>query len=232
MNIQQELFDSVVKKKFNLLKKYNYRIIKNILNMHILKKKNKELIEIENNNIDLINNNNHKLLYYSIDKYNTKKSIEKILIKYNNLIHSDFDLLKLEISKIQTISINNFKCKILKNLDNTGLNTYYLFYSYLLHNNFYNDINLILNYHQQIYKQYILKYKLNIEYKEYLKYKQQSIQQIKKVQNINNKSELIKVKNNKRLTLLHQKTRNIKNKYLYIQKDIILYENRNSKTRD
>ena len=133
--------------------------------MHILKKKNKELIEIENNNIDLINNINHKLLYYSIDKYNTKKSIEKILIKYNNLIHSDFDLLKLEISKIQTISINNFKCKILKNLDNTGLNTYYLFYSYLLHNNFYNDINLILNYHQQIYKQYILKYKLNIEYK-------------------------------------------------------------------
>ena len=55
LNIQQELFDSVVKKKFNLLKKYNYRIIKNILNMHMLKKKNKELIAIENNNIDIIN---------------------------------------------------------------------------------------------------------------------------------------------------------------------------------
>lgn len=237
LNIQQELFDSVVKKKFNLLKKYNYRIIKNILNMHILKKKNKELIEIENNNINLINDINHKLLYYSIDKYNTKKSIEKILIKYNNIINNDFDLLKLEISKIQTISINNFKCKILKNLDNinylvnTGLNTYYIFYSYLLNNNFYNDINLILNNHQQIYKQYILKYKLNIEYKEYLKYKQQSIQKIKKVQNINHKSEILKIKNNKRLTLLHQKTRNIKNKYLYIQKDIIVYENRNSKTQ-
>lgn len=237
LNLQQDLFDSTVQKKINLLKKYNYRIIKNILNMHTLQKKNNELQETIQNNNKLITNYNNMLLYYSIDKYNTKKSIEKILIKYNNIIQSN-NVHKLDLQKILNSSLNDFKCKILKNLDNinfllnTGLNNYYIFQSYINQYNLYNDIDSLLKYHYQIYTQYILKYKLNIEYKEYLKYKQNSILQIKKLQNINNKNDLIKVKNLKRLNLLHQKTKNIKNKYLYIQKEIILYENRNIKTQN
>ena len=82
---------------------------------------------------------------------------------------------------------------------NIGLNNYYLFQSYLKLYNLNNDTDLIIKYHHGIYKQYILKYKLNIEYKEYLKSKQNSILHIKKLQNVNDKNNLIKVKNLKRL---------------------------------
>ena len=180
LNLQQELFNSAVQKKINLLKKYNYRIIKNILNMHTLQKKNNELQEGIQNNSELIMNYNNNLLYYSIDKFNTKKSIEKILIKYNNIIQSNNEY-KIDLNKILNSSSNDFKYKILKNLDNinlsinNGLNNYYIFQRYINKYNLNNDIDLIIKYHYQIYKQYILKYKLNIEYKEYLKYKVNSI---------------------------------------------------------
>lgn len=243
LNLQQELFNSVVNKKINMLKKFNYRIIKNILNINLLQKKNNELNENTKQIENLISNINKSLLKFSIDKFNTKKSIEKILYKYNNLIHTyDNKLLnidKLDLSKFfinnfdQLNNIDVFKCKILKNLYsiNNNLNHYYIYYNYLLKYNFYNDINLILIDYKLIYKQQILKYKLNIEYKEYFKFKQNSIQQIKKYQNIKEKNKLLKIKNTKRFNLLLQKTKNIKNKYLYIQKDIISYEKRNIKTQ-
>lgn len=235
LNLQQELFNSTVQKKFNMLKKFNYRIIKNILYMHFLQKKNNEINEIKIQNKQIINDIHKTLLYFSIDNFNNKKSIEKILNKYNTIINTSNENLsiinKLDINTITSIK-DNFRCKILKNLDsNNSLNNYYIFYNYLLQYNFYNDIKLILTHYKFIYKQQIRKYKLNIEYKEYFKFKQNSIKQITKYKNINEKNKQLQIKNTKRFNLLLQKTKNIKNKYLFIQKDIISYEKRNIKAQ-
>jgi|LauGreDrversion4_2_1035121.scaffolds.fasta_scaffold03218_14 hypothetical protein len=189
LNIQQEVYNTTIMKKKTIIKKYKFQIIKNILNMHLLQKKHKELIKIEQYYIDLITDLYYSLSHFSIYKYNTKKNIGKILNKLN------------DINKLDSI-IN---------------------YKYIkLFNDFYIE--------QPITQQKILKAKLNIEFKEYLKYKPKCLNQITKVENIINKNMILKNKNLKKKNLLHQKTINIKNKYLYIQKDIIIYENRNVKS--
>lgn len=226
LNMQQEHFEKNFKKKIDSLKKYNITVIKNIININLLRKKNIELLNLEIQNNKLIDSIDSNLSNFSIEKYNTKKSIEKILIKYNNIIQNNKN--QITDSKLNEHNLtNNLKCKIIKNIDN--INNYYLFYGYLLQ---YNLYNINTSHHNQIYKQLILKRKLNIEYKEYLRFKQEQLKNIKKLQIIINKGQLSIFNNTRRLNLLHQKTKNIKNKYLFTQKDIIFHEKRNIKIQN
>lgn len=244
LKIQKDIFNNILLKKINLLKKYNFKIIKNILKMYYLKNKIKEL-----NNYNILNNNLilnylHTLKYYNIDKFNNKKSINKILLKLNNCLDS-FYIKNLDLDKSISSNIHQyFKCKIIKNLDNLSycqtilikndnLSTYFnIFKSYIFKYNLYSDINIIDNFYQNIYKQFILIKKLNLEFKEYIKIKKNYSKHIEKLNNQNRKFSLIKLKNIQNIDLLYKKTKDIKNKYLYVQKDIIFQENKNTLTQN
>lgn len=240
LNIQQETYDNIIQKKINSLKKYNFSIIKNILNIYQLNKKNNELNQFEFNTTKLINDLYKSIKKYSIEEFNIKKNIQKFLIAYNDLINNLINnQIIFDKSKLKFDILTNFKYKMLKNINsinhtkgNIGINNYYLLFSYLLQYNFYNDIDYLFNNHIYIYKQWIIKYKLQIEYKEYIKYKENSIKQIDKYKSLIIKNSLIKKKNIKRLNFLYQKNKEIKNKYLYIQKDIIIFEKRNLNTEN
>ena len=244
LNIQKDIFNELFLKKENLLKKYNCKIIKNILNMHFLKKKVDELILLEKYNNNLIINYRKQLKNYNIQKYNTKINIDKLLLKYNNiLINCDSNKLNLTNDNILLTNYNELKCKLIKNLDNPNIlqsifiknnnesTGYNLFNIYLLKYNLNNDFNVLHSFHTNIYKQFILLKILNLEFKEYLKVKSNYKLSTQKVINNIQKNNIMQIKHKNKINLLYKKTQDIKNKYLYLQKDIMSLEAKNLKTQ-
>lgn len=238
LNIQQAMFNNLMMKKNKLLKNYYFKIIKNILNMHILQKKNKELAIQEKNNMESIYNLYKVLNSYSIEKYNTKKYINKLINRLNNLYNNnDMDLYFNNFPNETIISndiiLTLFKCKILKNLgsSNYPIRNYLILFSYFSIFNLDNDLNFIYENSKFIFKQFILKIKINLEFKEFLYSKKSLNKQITKFINCNDKSAIIKNKNNKQINLLHKKTKDIKNKFIFIQKDIATHEKKYNKSQ-
>jgi len=244
LNIQKDLFNQIFLKKQNLLKKYNCKIIKNILNMHFLKKKINELTTLEFNNNNLIVNYNYMLKHYNIEKYNKKNNINKLLVKYNNLLINN-SLNNFSLTNNNSLIQLNYelKCKLIKNLDNPNIyqlhfiknNTestgYNLFNIYILKYNLNNDFNIIKQFHTNIYKQFILLKKINLEFKEYLKIKSTFKTSIYKLINNNYKNQFMQIKHKNKINLLYKKSQDIKNKYLYLQKDILNLEIKNLRTQ-
>jgi hypothetical protein len=229
LNIQQDMFKKLMIKKGNLLKKYYLKIIKNILNMHNLQKKNNELIIQEKKNMNLIFNLYKILNSYSIEKYNTKKCINKLIDKLNKIYNNNekqFNFTTNEIITSPDIILSLFKCKMLKNLGSSyyTIRNYSILFSYFSIFNLDNDLNTIYFYYDFIFKQFILKKKINLEFREFLYSKNSCNKQITKLINSNEKSTIIKNKNNKQINLLHKKTKDIKNKFVFIQKEIVAHE--------
>lgn len=211
--------------------------------MHFLKKKVNELTILEIYNNNLIINYRNILKNYNIYKYNTKINIDKLLVKYNNiLINNNTNKLNLTIDNILISNYNELKCKLIKNLDNPNSHqvfiknnkdstSYNLFLIYILKYNLYNYFDILDKFHNQIYKQFILLKKLNLEFKEYLKIKSNYKKEIQKLITNNQKNQIIQIKHKNKINLLYKKTQDIKNKYLYLQKDIMSLETKNLKTQ-
>ena len=112
-----------------------------------------------------------------------------------------------------------------------------VFYNYIYYNNLINATNLINNNNLTLdlfitINLYFTKLKLvNLEFLEYIKYKNSKKKQLNKLYNNNNKSQKIIEKNIKSNELLNKKSEDIKNKYEYIQKYIIVQEKKNLKTQ-
>lgn len=243
LNIQKEFYNDMINKKINLLKKYNFIIIKNIINMYNINKKNINFDAEIKNNFDLIKSYNNILNTFSIDNYENKtKTINKLLFKCNNLLkQTDYNILlnnllldNISLEKyFNNLFINsdsnsdsNINIKNLLSLDNKFLNNYMnyfcIFYTF-------SDTNYINNSVKSIYKQSILKKKINIECKEFFKFKTSINKKINKIIISNKKINLFILKNEKQINLLYKKSKDLKNKYLYTLKDIKIQENKNNK---
>lgn len=234
LKIQNNIFDNMFKKKYILLKKYYIRIIKNAIIIHFNKQKNKDLNKIIKNNNNVINS-----IYVDINQINIfnnieKKSLLKLKNKYQQIIENinNKNLLKLEKKYNSIININNYLTNNLTIYDIKSNNE--IFYNYLYYYNFSNLSNtekLTLDLFISI-NLYFNKLKLvNLEFLEYIKYKNSKKKQLNKLYNNNIKSQKIIEKNIKSNELLNKKSEDIKNKYEYIQKYIIIQEKKNLKTQ-
>ncbi len=241
LNIQKEFFEDLINKKTNILKKYNFKIIKNIINMHMLKEKNNELNKQYNINKELTIKYNKQLVYFSINTHsNTSPTIKKLLNKYNNLIN---DSEYISLTPLNSTPSEMHCCNDLINTQSIKtiisdfklLNKFiYLNYFQLTNLNtaliskikwieyFNNNLNII-------YKYSILKKVLNIEFKHYYKFKTNIVKQKNKLININNKFIININKNNNQINLLYKKTKDLKNKFNNTFKDIKIQENNNIK---
>lgn len=229
LNIQKVFFNDIILKKTNILKKYNFKIIKNIINMYNLKQKNNEYCKQINTNKIITNKYNKQLIFFNINNYaNMSNTIKKVLYKYNTLYNrSDFMIINpiLSLSNEDII----FKSKNLKNFylyDNKFLNSIfeYIYIYYLYQNIEFKNINLII-----IYKHLILKQILNIEIKHYFKFKTNILKQKNKLININGKYLFNIEKNKKQINLIYKRTKDLKNKFNNTVKEIKIQEYNNLK---
>lgn len=246
LKIQNDIFDQMFNKKYTLLRKYYIRIIKNAIVIYFNKKKNKDLNTLITNN-----NNNINSIYVDInqiDIFNNieKKSLLKLKYKYQHAIDdinniNNRYLLKLEKKYNSIINLTNNiydqKITIHDIKSNNEIFYNYIYISNLANNNLDNDRdlannkNLTLDLFISIHL-YFNKLKLvNLEFLEYIKYKNSKKKQITKLYNNNNKSYKIIQKNIKSNELLNKKSEDIKNKYNYMQKYILIQENKNLKTQ-
>ncbi len=237
LKIQNDLFEKMFKKKYILLKKYYIRIIKNAIIIHFNKQKNKDLNKLINCNNNVINS-----IYVDINQINIfdnieKKSLLKLKNKYQQIIEdiNNKKLLKLEKKYNSINNLNNnlyFNLTIYDIKSNNDvfynyINNYNLINTPSLENNNKLTLDLFININL-----YFTKLKLvNLEFLEYIKYKNSKKKQLNKLYNNNNKSQKIIEKNIKSNELLNKKSEDIKNKYEYIQKYIIVQEKKNLKTQ-
>ncbi len=225
LNIQRDFFNDTILRKTNILKKYNFKIIQNILFLHNLKLKNVELnATIDTYNNDIIHTQ-YNMTHFSIDSYSDiNKSFEKSLSKIN-LLYKQSNFVKFDFN-INTDTKTNLKFKQLLSLDTKYL---YILFNYITKFNLFSDIQCINLFNVNIYQHLILKLKLNVEIKCYLKFKKNSIKNISKYQNSIIKSKSIIEKNNKQINLLYKKIKNFKNKFIYTFKDLKMQESNNIK---
>jgi hypothetical protein len=229
LNIQKVFFNEIILKKTYILKKYNFKIIKNIINIYNLKQKNNEFSKQMNTNKIITNKYNKQLILFNIDNYaKMSNTIKKVLYKYNTIYNqSDFII----INPIHLLSDDDiiFKSKNLKNLylcDNKFLN---LLFDYICVYYLYKNIEYINNNLIKIYKYLILKQILNVEIKHYFKFKTNILKQTNKLININKKCLFNIEKNNKQINLIYKKTKDLKNKFNNTFKEIKTQEYNNLK---
>lgn len=227
LNIQKEFFNDTITKKTNILKKYNYKIIKNIINMHSLKQKNNEFNKQVNLNKIMANKYNKQLLLFNINNYaNIPNTIKKLLYKYNNLYkQSDFIIFN-SLTSINNINFHSINLKNLFSCDNKYIN---LLFEYICIFKMYSDINYINNNLISTYKSLIIKKMLNIEIKHYFKFKTNIIKQKNKIINLNDKFLCNINKNNKQINLIYKRTKDLKNKFNNTFKEIKIQEYNNLK---
>lgn len=227
LNIQKDFFNENNIKKTNILKKYNYKIIKNIINMHNLKQKNNEFNVQFNLNKIMTNKYNKQLLLFNIHNYaNTSNTIKKLLNKYSNLyIKSDFIIL----NPLKSINTFLFHSISLKNLFSCDIKFLNLLFEYICIFKMYSDINYINNHLNSIYQSLILKKMLNVEIKHYFKFKTNIIKQKNKLINVNKKFICNITKNNKQINLIYKSIKDLKNKFNNTFKEIKIQEYNNLK---
>ena len=236
LKIQNDIFDKMFKKKYSLLRKYYIRIIKNAIIIHFNNQKNKDLNKIININNNIINSIYVEINHIDVFNNIEKKSLLKLKNKYQNTINeinnlNNKYLIKLEKNYNSIINLINKNSKLdyitiydIKSYNKT-------FYNYIYSNNLSNIREFTLDLFINI-NLYFNKIKLiNLEFLEYIKYKNSKKKQLNKLYNTNNKSQKIIQKNIKSNELLTKRSEDIKNKYEYIQKYIIIQEKKNLKTQ-
>lgn len=239
LKIQNDIFDKMFKKKYSLLRKYYIRIIKNAIIIHFNNQKNKDLNKIINNNNNIINSIYVEINHIDVFNNIEKKSLLKLKNKYQNAINNLNEinnlnnkyLIKLEKNYNSIIHLinNNSKLDYITIYDIKSYNK--TFYNYIYSNNLSNIREFTLDLFISI-NLYFNKLKLiNLEFLEYIKYKNTKKKQLNKLYNTNNKSQKIIQKNIKSNELLNKRSEDIKNKYEYIQKYIIIQEKKNLKTQ-
>lgn len=236
LKIQNDIFDMMFKKKYSLLRKYYIRIIKNAIIIHFNNQKNKDLNKIININNNIINSIYVEINHIDVFNNIEKKSLLKLKNKYQNAINEinildNKYLIKLEKKYNSIINLINNNSKL------DYITIYYIksynktFYNYIYSNNLTNIRKFTLDLFISI-NLYFNKLKLlNLEFLEYIKYKNTKKKQLNKLYNTNNKSQKIIQKNIKSNELLTKRSEDIKNKYEYIQKYIIIQEKKNLKTQ-
>lgn len=236
LKIQNDIFDMMFKKKYSLLRKYYIRIIKNAIIIHFNNQKNKDLNKIININNNIINSIYVEINHIDVFNNIEKKSLLKLKNKYQNAINEinildNKYLIKLEKKYNSIINLINNNSKL------DYITIYYIksynktFYNYIYSNNLSNIRKFTLDLFISI-NLYFNKLKLlNLEFLEYIKYKNTKKKQLNKMYNTNNKSQKIIQKNIKSNELLTKRSEDIKNKYEYIQKYIIIQEKKNLKTQ-
>lgn len=234
LDIQENVFYTIIEQKCEILKKYKFQIIKNAINYN----KNKQIINLI---YKLINNNQNELSLLhntKIYKYNNEFYSNKINLEYNKLIllnkfkHNNndklYNLFYNYIKKDCIINNNSTKedlCKIyIKNKiinifskkDIKNININFILYIYNNHiGNNYNIYDLLLF----IYNINIYKYKLkNIHnnLKEYFKNKKL----FEKLKNSNTKLYKDVKKTYKKNDFIIKKSNQILIKYKYNEKII------------
>lgn len=236
LKIQNDIFDKMFKKKYSLLRKYYIRIIKNAIIIHFNNQKNKDLNKIININNNIINSIYVEINHIDVFNNIEKKSLLKLKNKYQNTINeinnlNNKYLIKLEKNYNSIINLINKNSKLdyitiydIKSYNKT-------FYNYIYSNNLSNIREFTLDLFINI-NLYFNKIKLiNLEFLEYIKYKNSKKKQLNKLYNTNNKSQKMIQKNIKSNELLTKRSEDIKNKYEYIQKYIIIQEKKNLKTQ-
>lgn len=236
LKIQNDIFDKMFKKKYSLLRKYYIRIIKNAIIIHFNNQKNKDLNKIININNNIINSIYVEINHIDVFNNIEKKSLLKLKNKYQNAINeinnlNNKYLIKLEKNYNSIINLINKNSKLdyitiydIKSYNKT-------FYNYIYSNNLSNIREFTLDLFINI-NLYFNKIKLiNLEFLEYIKYKNSKKKQLNKLYNTNNKSQKLIQKNIKSNELLTKRSEDIKNKYEYIQKYIIIQEKKNLKTQ-
>lgn len=200
-----------------------------------------------NNNNNLIKSYSNSLNHINYNNIIKKKSQIKIFSKYEYIINSInnlkyFNINSIEINKLEKkyklltkVLTKLFDCNNNLNdmditiLDIKSKNTNFYYYIYIKH------INPNYTFSFDIFNDIILYFtklnKLNIEFIEYIKFYNLSKKNIIKLKNNNIKYNNIILKNIKANELILKKSEDIKNKYNYIQKYIIIQEKKNMKTQ-
>lgn len=244
LKIQNNIFEKIFNKKYITLKKYYYRIIKNAITIAFNKKKNNELIENIQYNNKLIKEYNNSLYNNKINNVIKKKSHIKIFNKYEYIINSINNYRNLNLKSIEYNKLEkkyNLLIQQIYNLSQDNLfnnssildfkSKNYIFYFYIYNYNFNLQFELTLSLFNDITIYFIRLNKLNLEFREYIKFYNISKKNINKLVNYNIKYNKIIIKNNKNNELLLKKSEDIKNKYNYIQKYILIQENKNLRTQ-
>lgn len=240
LKIQNNLFEKVFTKKYATLKKYYYRMIKNAITIAYNKKKNNELMQIILQNNILINKYNNSLFNLNSHNLIQKKSHIKLFNKYDYIINSINNYItskkkSIEYNKLEkkyNLLKNNIQLNLQNNiisLDFKSKNLSFYNYIYFYHIDIKNNFTLEIFNNITLY--FIKLNKLNIEFSEYIKFYSLSKKNIHKLTINNNKYNKIILKNNKQNELIIKKSEDIKNKYNYIQKYILIQEKKNLTTQ-
>ncbi len=245
IQIQEKIFCNTIDSKFNLIKKYKFTIIKNIINYHknqsiikflnnLILKNNKILHNHNNNNINNIQFFNENI----INKINIE--INKIELINNFYINKNYEKLdnflnyhikKLSKENIINISNNNIYTfhKYLSNIiinkkDIKNISINFILYLFNFNNSI--DFNNIDKYYYNIYKILLFIYNISI-YKIKLKIIHNELKYYFKQNNfihkiVSNNDKLLKdiKKSYKKNDLIINKSNQIIIKYKYIEKYI------------
>jgi hypothetical protein len=197
--MQETIFYNIIESKLNLIKKYKFTIIKNVINYYknqlIIKVLNKLILKNKNN---LLNNKINKIFF--TDNINNKLHIEynkiKLLNKYYiNENYEKLDNLLNQCAKkiLKDNPIKNDNIYILKQyLSNINFNKKdikYISINFILYLFKYNntiDLDNIDKYHNNIYKILLFIYYLSI-YKIKIKLLHNELKDFFKQQKFNNK---------------------------------------------
>jgi hypothetical protein len=240
LKIQNNLFEKVFTKKYATLKKYYYRMIKNAITIAYNKKKNNELMQIILQNNILINKYNNSLFNLNSHNLIQKKSHIKLFNKYDYIINSINNYITLnkksieynKLEKKYNLLKNNIQLNLQNNIISLDFKSKNLsFYNYIYYYNLDLKYNFTLEVYNNITLYFIKLNKLNIEFIEYNKFYSLSKKNIHKLTINNNKYNKIILKNNKQNELIIKKSEDIKNKYNYIQKYILIQEKKNLTTQ-
>jgi len=240
LKIQNNLFEKVFTKKYATLKKYYYRMIKNAITIAYNKKKNNELMQIILKNNILINKYNNSLFNLNSHNLIQKKSHIKLFNKYDYIINSINNYITLnkksieynKLEKKYNLLKNNIQLNLQNNIISLDFKSKNLsFYNYIYYYNLDLKYNFTLEVYNNITLYFIKLNKLNIEFIEYNKFYSLSKKNIHKLTINNNKYNKIILKNNKQNELIIKKSEDIKNKYNYIQKYILIQEKKNLTTQ-
>lgn len=217
LKIQKNTFQHIYEKKYNLLKKYKSKIIKNIITIYFNDKLNIDLIHNIRNNDQFIQNCSIKYILSKIDYNIILRKGDKINKLLNKKLNSSFDYYTEQFN-----SYNN-------RLKLQNYNFYIYFRSYLL----YNNIDLLIkndNIFEDIIKFSIHLKLLHLEFKEFNKLKQNEHKTINKFIILNQKLNKNIDKNKRQNDILSIRTENLKNKYIYLYKYILNQEKKSSNT--
>lgn len=236
LQIQETIFSNTIESKFNLIKKYKFTIIKNVINYH----KNQSIIKFLNNlilkNKKILHNNNNDNKNFITDTINNKINIEVNKLKLIDKYYLNENYEKLENIFTQSIkkivkdnpienNYNDYFSKIIfnkKDIKNISINfILYLFNSYNIidftnNDKYYNNIYKILLF---IYNISIYKIKLKVVHNElkcYFKHKKT----VNKLLLSNDKLLKDIKKSYKKNDMIIKKSNQIIIKYKYIEKHI------------